>query len=255
MAASTLSSKLEKTIEKDFQACEELLRSGADRNPWVEENCKRMKSWHEAAEADDARGLVQFLGKKKRKIVYTDFKDEVLGVRPEEVIHMPTMTGAQYAKKVEDYLSNHQNHIVIHRLRTNRPLTAGDLKSLETTLVQIGEDDGESLLSDLLTRSETPSLAHFVRSMVGMDRSAAQEAFSQFLSDRSLTTPQIRFIEMIIDQLTSRGVMDASALYEPPFSNLHAGGPDELFVGKENVINAVFETLASLQPHVQGLAG
>lgn len=201
------------------------------------------------------RGLVQFLDKKKRKIVYTDFKDEVLGVRPEEVIHMPKMTGAQYAKKVKEYLVNHQNHIVIHRLRTNRPLTATDLKSLETTLAQIGEDEGESLLSDLLTRSKTPSLAHFVRSMVGMDRSAAQAAFSQFLADQSLTSPQIRFIEMIIDQLTSRGVMEASSLYEAPFSDLHAGGPDELFAGKANVINAVFKVLASLEPRVQGLAG
>ena len=32
VAASTLSSKLEKTIEKDFQACEELLRSGTGRS-------------------------------------------------------------------------------------------------------------------------------------------------------------------------------------------------------------------------------
>jgi type I restriction enzyme R subunit len=94
-----------------------------------------------------------------------------------------------------------------------------------------------------------------VRSLVGMDRSAAQAAFSQFLTDRSLTAQQIRFVEMVIDQLTARGIMDASALYEPPFSNLHAGGPDELFAGKEHVINAVFETLAALQPQVQGLAG
>ena len=35
-AASTLSAKLEKTIEKDFQACEELLRSGEGRNEWIE---------------------------------------------------------------------------------------------------------------------------------------------------------------------------------------------------------------------------
>jgi len=201
------------------------------------------------------RGLVQFLDKKKRKIVYTDFEDEVLGVRPEEIVHMPKMTSAQYAKKVEGYLSNHLNNIVIHRLRTNKPLTIDDLKSLETTLVEIGEDDGESLLSKLLTRSETPSLAHFVRSMVGMDRSAAQAAFSQFLDDHSLTTPQIRFIEMIIDQLTARGVMEASALYESPFSDIHAGGPDELFAGKEDIINAVFQTLKSLEPQVQGLAG
>ncbi len=200
------------------------------------------------------RGLVPFLDKKKRKIVYTDFKDEVLGVREEQTVYMPKMTGAQYEKKVNDYLRNHLNHIVIHRLRTNQPLTALDLKGLETTLVEIGEEDGETLLSDLLTRSEAPSLAHFVRSLVGLDRTAAQAAFSQFLNDRSLTPQQIRFVEMVIDQLTARGIMDASALYEPPFSNLHAGGPDELFAGKKNVIDSVFKALKSLEPRVQGVA-
>jgi len=200
------------------------------------------------------RGLVPFLDKKARKIVYTDFKDEVLGVREETPVAVPKMTGAQYAKKVEDYLRNHLDHIVIHRLRSNQPLTALDLKGLEVTLTEIGEEDGESLLSGLLTRSGAPSLAHFIRGLVGMDRAAAKAAFSRYLTDRSLTVPQIRFIEMIIDQLTARGVMDAAALYEPPFSGLHAGGPDALFAGKENLIDAVFETLASLEPRVQEVA-
>lgn len=48
--------------------------------------------------------------------------------------------------------------------------------------------------------------------------------------------------------------MDAAALYEPPFSNLHAGGPDALFAGKEAVIDALFATLASLDPHIQDVA-
>jgi type I restriction enzyme R subunit len=201
------------------------------------------------------RGLVPFLDKKKRKIVYTDFRDEVLGVREEQAVYIPKMTGAQYAKKVDDYLRNHLDHIVIHRLRTNQPLTAVDLKGLEAALAEIGEEDGESLLSGMLAHSGAPSLAHFVRSLVGMDRSAAQAAFSQFLNDRSLTTPQIRFIEMIIDQLTARGMMAPEALYEPPFSDLHAGGPDALFAGKENVIDAVFKALESLEPRVQGVGG
>ena len=192
------------------------------------------------------RGLVPFLDKKKRKIVYTDFKDEVMGVREDEPVYFPKMTGAQYEKKVKGYLRNHLDHLVIHRLRTNQPLTASDLKGLESTLVEIGEADGETLLSGLLARSEAPSLAHFVRSLVGLDRSAAQSEFSEFLNDRSLTTPQIRFVEMVIDQLTSRGVMDESALYEPPFSNLHAGGPDALFGGKENVIEGIFEKLKAV---------
>ena len=201
------------------------------------------------------RGLMPFLDKKKQKIVYTDFQDQVTGVREQKVVYMPKMTGVQYEKKVKAYLKNHLDHIVIHRLRTNQPLTVTDLLALERTLAEIGEDDGQALLTGLLARSEAPSLAHFVRNMVGMDRVAAQRAFSGFLSDQSLTPPQIRFVEMVIDQLTARGVMEASALYEPPFSNLHAGGPEALFGGKENVIEGIFDTLKEVQSELMVKTG
>ena len=42
--------------------------------------------------------------------------------------------------------------------------------------------------------------------------------------------------------------MEPAALYEAPFSSLHAGGPEGLFQGKENVIEGVFEALATLEP-------
>ncbi|MBI1294134.1 DUF4145 domain-containing protein [bacterium] len=196
------------------------------------------------------RQLVPLLDKKKRNIIYTDFKDEVLAVREEQPVYIPRMTGAQYEKKVNDFLRNHQDHMVIYRLRTNQPLTAHDLKGLEQTLVEIGDGDGETLLTGLVARSGAPTLAHFVRSLVGLDRAAAQAAFSQFLNDRSLTAAQIRFIEMIIDQLTQRGIIDATALYQPPFSHLHAGGPDELFAGKKQLIDEVFEALERVIPKV-----
>ena len=79
--------------------------------------------------------------------------------------------------------------------------------------------------------------------------------FQGFLSDQSLTPPQIRFVEMVIDQLTARGVMEASALYEPPFSNLHADGPEALFDGKQNVIDGIFDTLKEVQPGLRVNAG
>ncbi|MBE0643266.1 MAG: DEAD/DEAH box helicase family protein [Bacteroidetes bacterium] len=193
------------------------------------------------------RGLVPFLDKKKRKIVYTDFKDEVMGVREGGGIEIPKMTGVQYERKVKDYLTNHLNNIVIHRVRNNEQLTPSDLEELESTLVNIGEDEGKALLSSLLKRNEAPSLVHFIRGLVGMDRAAAQAAFSQFLSDRSLTPPQIRFIELIIDQLTYRGIMEPSALYEPPFSDINDGGPEAVFAGKENVIEGIFTALDAIK--------
>ena len=144
---------------------------------------------------------------------------------------------------------------MIGRLRRNEPLTPADLDRLEGILVEIGEADGKELLTSLLTRSEAPTLAYFVRTLVGMDRAAAQAAFSGYLSDRSLTPQQMRFVELVIDQLTARGVMDAGALYEPPFSNLHAGGPDELFAGHEGVIDGIFEQLRRLKENVLAMAG
>ena len=175
-------------------------------------------------------------------------------MRQEEPVAMPKMTGAQYEKKIKSYLDSHRDHLVIRRLRTNQPLTAADLKGLETALVKVGEEDGKTLLSGLLARSEAPSLAFFVRTLVGLDRSAAQAAFSEYLNDRSLSPPQIRFVEMVIDQLTARGVMDASALYEPPFSNMHGGGPDELFSDKEKVIEGIFKKLEEVNTGVISMA-
>ncbi len=192
------------------------------------------------------RGLMPFLDRTKRKIVYTDLQDEVKCVREGEIFQVPKMTGVQYAKKVAEYLEGHRNHIVIHRLRNNEPLTESDLAGLETALVEIGEEQGEELLAGLLARSEAPSLAYFIRELVGLDRAASQAAFSEFLSDRSLTPKQIRFVEMVIDQLTSRGVMGAGALYEPPFTSIHDGGPEDLFAGKQNVIDGIFERLDAI---------
>lgn len=58
----------------------------------------------------------------------------------------------------------------------------------------------------------------------------------------------------VIEQLTARGVMIASTLYEPPFSNLHGGGPDALFAGKEKIINGIFDTLQAVQSELQAYA-
>jgi type I restriction enzyme R subunit len=129
------------------------------------------------------------------------------------------------------------------------------LEGLEQTLSEIGDEDGPRLLNDLLERNGAPSLAWFVRSLVGMDRTAAQEAFAEFLNDRSLSPDQIRFVEMIVDQLTARGVMPPEALYEPPFTRLHHAGPDELFTGKEDVVEAVFQQIETMHEGIQTRAG
>lgn len=194
------------------------------------------------------RDLIQFTDKKKRGNVYSDFTDTVEGIRIQDVVVVPPMTGPQYEKKVRDYLKSHLDHIAIGKLRQHHPLTPSDLYELEAMLVQIGEEHGKTLLDSVLQNTESPSLVYFVRKIVGMDRAAANSFFADFLQTKNLTTAQIRFIETLIDQLTAQGVVNADALYLPPFSDLHAGGPDELFAGKDSVIEGIFSRLEFLMP-------
>lgn len=68
------------------------------------------------------------------------------------------------------------------------------------------------------TREESHGLGLFIRSLVGLDRGAATAAFDRFLGDGSLSANQLRFVQMIVEELTANGVMEVARLYEPPFT-------------------------------------
>ena len=73
----------------------------------------------------------------------------------------------------------------------------------------------------------------FVRSLIGLDRGAAKEAFADFLSGRTLSGNQIEFIDLVINRLTEHGVMGAALLYESPFTDTAPHGPDDLFTSEQ----------------------
>lgn len=201
------------------------------------------------------RELAQFVTKKSQKMVYTNFEDEVIGWEEGTPIEVPRMTSAQYEKKVSEYIKDHRDTLVIQKLYLNESLTTKDLETLKDILVQIGSEDGEKLLNNLLEQKEAPSLPYFVRRLVGLDRNQAKLLFAKYLEDESLTSNQIRFVELIIDQLSARGIIESGALYEPPFNSIHSGGPDELFANKENVVEGFFKTLQEIKSKLLGDAG
>jgi type I restriction enzyme R subunit len=174
------------------------------------------------------RGLIQFISRKAIGPVYTVLTDEI--GESEEVVLKDFSTGinlAQYRRKVEAYIRSHQDHIAIAKLRHNKPLTPTDLRELERFVY--GSDVVESRERFEQCFGAEQPLTVFIRSLVGLDRNAAKEAFGRFLDDNRYSSQQIRFVEMIIDRLTQQGVMDPGQLYEPPFTGLHFEGLDGVF--------------------------
>ena len=66
-----------------------------------------------------------------------------------------------------------------------------------------------------------------------MDREAAKEALGGFLERKVLGANQIEFLNLIVNHLTEHGVMEASLLYESPFTDITPQGPDGLFTSAQ----------------------
>ncbi len=172
------------------------------------------------------RALVKLIEKGKKKVVFTDFEDE-LGI--ETPIELPGVnTGLNLAKfkdKARQFLREHENHLSLQRLRRNQPLTTSDLGELERMLVQAG---GSPEVIKLATE-QNRGLGIFIRSLVGLDRETAKQAFTQFVAGTTATASQLEFIDLMVQYLTENGVMDAARLYESPFTDISQQRPEAVF--------------------------
>lgn len=162
---------------------------------------------------ESLRDLMKYLPKKKVRYD-TNFEDDILSIEWKES-ELENDDLKNYKAKAEYYVRQHQDDLVIAKLKKNKPMTQDDIKTLE-----------KILWSDLGTKDEYEAeygdkpLGEFVREIVGLDMNAAKEAFSEYLNEANLDSRQIYFVNQIVEYIVHNGFLkDFSVLQEPPFTD------------------------------------
>ena len=159
------------------------------------------------------RDLMKYIPRGKVKYV-TNFTDELLSIEWNES-ELENDELKNYKAKAEYYIRQHQDNIAIAKLKTNQPLTTTDVAALEEVLWhEVGTKQ------DYEQEVGTKPLGEFVREIVGLDMNAAKEAFSEYLTNTSLDSRQIYFVNQIVEYIVHNGMMkDFSVLQESPFTD------------------------------------
>ena len=170
---------------------------------------------------ENLRNLMKYLPKKSIRYD-TDFSDEILSIDWYES-ELENDELKNYKAKAEYYVRQHEDNIVIAKLKTNIPLTTNDISILE-----------DILWKEVGTREEYQAeygekpLGEFIREIVGLDMNTAKEAFSEFLNSTNMDSRQIYFVNQIVEYIVHNGIMkDLSVLQESPF--IDKGSVVEIF--------------------------
>jgi len=159
------------------------------------------------------RDLMKYI--PKRRIRYdTNFEDDLLSEDWNDS-ELENDELKNYKAKAEYYIRQHQDNIVIFKLKKNEPLTTNDIEALEKILwSEVGTKQ------DYEREYGTKPLGELVREIVGLDMNAAKEAFSEFLDGANLDSRQIYFVNQIVEYIVHNGMMkDLSVLQESPFTD------------------------------------
>lgn len=194
------------------------------------------------------RELIKFIVDEGngRKVIYTNLQDEVTSIQEGENID-PGFTFEDYKLKVNRYIDEHRDHLAIHKLRNNIPLTQTDYKDLEQILTgELGTAE------DYVREFQDTPFGLLVRKIAKMDYFAAKGAFSEFINDQSLNREQIVFVNKVIDYVVQNGYIEnVSELMKPPFDKPQSFV--RLFDGVKQ--KKIVETIAKIKDNAVKVVG
>ena len=157
--------------------------------------------------------------------------DQVLFEREGEEFTQPSNLESYY-ERARRYVDENYDEPALNKLRNNIPLDEEDWETLERIFwSEVGT--AEEYKREIHTADdEDIPLGKFVRSLTGLDKATAEQAFNEFLDTGLYTQEQITFVRYIIDWLVQYGTLARQEMAYDEFS----GGMDVTEVFEDNII-------------------
>lgn len=193
------------------------------------------------------RDLIKFIDFEHKKAMETDFTDIIVDYSEGDSIECNIIDSDSYKKKVNKYLNNNLENIIIFKLRHNKKLNRNEYEQLHKILFK---DLGSG--NDYTATFGDKNIMEVVRNIVGLDPEVARNEFMKFTNDTRLNRKQIKFVKLIIDYVIKNGTVELEILNEDPFRAI--GEIYDIFEDNLPVIEEIVAKVREINDNANKLA-
>lgn len=196
---------------------------------------------------ENLRDLIQYIDPYMRSPIYSDFEDKLMKVHEDDTQISSGNDFRAYKKKIQKYLIQNMENIIIWKIRHNQKLTETEKNNLEKILF---EELGTN--KDFVNAYGDKNVIEVVRNIVGLDPNTASEIFSKYINNNRLNMKQIQFVKLLIDYVIKNGTIEMISLTEDPFRAL--GEVGDLFEDNLDTFAQIRKEIEQIKENVEKLA-
>ena len=178
------------------------------------------------------------LVRHRGKPYYTTLHDSVVS-ETETEYDIPEGQFTNFKQELRKFILNNSESSAIKKIHSNEVFTEEDLHELQELMWSIPgfEEEYQKNYADM-------PLPLLVRTVVGLDKDAAEAVFSKYLARSNLTKEQVFFVKEIITHVVMNGVIDKKKLASKPFTN--NGNVNEVFKDDKSLLGDIIRDIDSI---------
>lgn len=153
-----------------------------------------------------------------------------------QIVKLEGLDLAAYRIRVESVLKALFDEApALQKIKAGQPVTDAELRQLiEKVMLREPDLKVDDLLVHFPNTGNRLDLA--IRQVIGLDAHAVNAHFTRFVQKYpTLTSHQIRFLELIKKHIAQYGALQIEKLYESPFTQIHSQGVDGVFTNEQQI--------------------